>query len=128
MNPSHAIPSFRMAVGAGSLASLGGTDAARSRVDDGKRTEAGDSSGCQGWPAARRLSFANDPANLLAVDGDANQDKGAGDASQWLPPQAGFACVYVVRQLRVKAAYGLWLTPDEHAAAERVLRDCVVAR
>ena len=91
-------------------------------LDDAWRT------GAQGWPASRRLSFANDPANLLAVDGDANQDKGAGDASQRLPPQAGFASVYVVRQLRVKAAYGLWLTPDEHAAAERVLCGCVVAR
>lgn len=84
--------------------------------------------GAQTWPAARRLAFANDPANLLAVSGKANQDKGASDASQWLPPQAGFACVYVVRQVRVKAAYGLWMTPDEHAAAERALRRCVVGR
>ncbi len=91
-------------------------------LDDAWRT------GAQGWPAARRLSFANDPANLLAVSGDANQDKGASDASQWLPPQAGFACVYVVRQLRIKAAYGLWLTPDEHAAAERALRGCAGVR
>ena len=91
-------------------------------LDDAWRT------GAQGWPAARRLSFANDPANLLAVDGDANQDKGAGDASQWLPQQAGYWCVYVVRQLRVKAAYGLWVTPDEHAAVEAALDGCVVVR
>jgi len=91
-------------------------------LDDAWRT------GARAWPASRRLAFANDPANLLAVSGNANQDKGASDASQWLPPQAGFACVYVVRQLRVKAAYGLWLTPDERAAADRTLRGCVVAR
>jgi hypothetical protein len=91
-------------------------------VDDAWRT------GARSWPPSRRLAFANDPANLVAVSGDANQDKGAADASQWLPPQTGFACVYVVRQLRVKAAYGLWLTPDEHAAADRALDRCVVAR
>lgn len=90
-------------------------------LDDAWRT------GAQAWPAARRLAFANDPANLLAVDGQANQDKGASDASQWLPPQAGYACVYVVRQLRIKVAYGLWMTPDEHAAAARTLDGCVVA-
>lgn len=90
-------------------------------LDDAWRT------GAQAWPAARRLAFANDPANLLAVDGRANQDKGASDASQWLPPQTGYACVYVVRQLRVKAAYGLWLTPVEHAATARTLDGCVVA-
>ena len=91
-------------------------------LDDAWRT------GARSWPAARRLGFANDPANLIAVSGDANQDKGAADASGWLPPQAGFACVYVARQLRVKAAYGLWLTPDEHAAADRALRGCAVVR
>ena len=91
-------------------------------LDDAWRT------GARSWPAARRLGFANDPANLIAVSGDANQDKGAADAAGWLPPQAGFACVYVARQLRVKAAYGLWLTPDEHAAADRALRGCVVVR
>ncbi|EUA90423.1 hypothetical protein I551_3131 [Mycobacterium ulcerans str. Harvey] len=28
--------------------------------------------GASDWPAARRLRFANDPANLLAVQGHAN--------------------------------------------------------
>jgi hypothetical protein len=91
-------------------------------LDDAWRT------GAQAWPAAQRLAFANDPANLLAVAGAANQDKGAGDAAQWLPPEVGYGCVYVLRQLRVKAAYGLWLTPDERAAADRALGRCVVGR
>ncbi len=82
--------------------------------------------GAQAWPAARRLAFANDPANLQAVSGKANQDKGAADASAWLP--AGYGCVYVLRQLRVKAAYGLWLTPDEREAAAQALDRCVVVR
>ncbi len=105
-----------------------GPDSAEVQIDHVVALDNAWRTGAQAWPPARRLAFANDPANLLAVGGDANQDKGASDAAQWLPPQAGFGCVYVVRQLRVKAAYGLWLTPDEHAAADRALRGCVVVR
>ena len=84
--------------------------------------------GAQQWPASKRLAFANDPANLLAVDGPANQDKGAGDAATWLPPNKGYRCVYALRQIRVKAAYGLWVTAAEHDALERELGRCVVAQ
>ena len=40
-----------------------------------------------GWTDARRREFANDPLNLLAVDGRQNQAKGDADASEWLPPR-----------------------------------------
>ena len=33
--------------------------------------------------------LANDPLNLLAADGPANQDKSAGDAATWLPAEQG---------------------------------------
>ncbi len=79
--------------------------------------------GAQGWDAARRLAFANDPANLLAVDGGANQDKGGSDAAEWLPV-SGYACAYVVRQVRVKSAYGLWVVPPEARAMRRTLASC----
>ena len=42
--------------------------------------------GAYGWPAAERLRFANDPANLLAVEGQANQDKGDSPPALWMPP------------------------------------------
>lgn len=83
--------------------------------------------GAQAWTAGRREAFANDPANLLAVDGPANQEKGAGDAATWLPPQHGYRCVYALRQVRVKAAYGLWVTAAERDALNRELNRCVVA-
>ncbi|WP_456786289.1 HNH endonuclease family protein [Cellulomonas sp. P5_C5] len=83
--------------------------------------------GAQAWTAAQREAFANDPANLLAVDGPANQEKGAGDAATWLPPARGYRCVYALRQVRVKAAYGLWVTAAEHDALNRELNGCVVA-
>ncbi|MHA7270095.1 HNH endonuclease family protein [Arthrobacter sp. HLT1-20] len=72
----------------------------------------------------QRQSLANDPLNLLAVDGDANQDKGASDAASWLPPSKKFRCHYVARQISVKAAYRLWVTPAEKGAMVNVLGRC----
>jgi len=72
----------------------------------------------------QRVAFANDPANLLAVDGPANSAKGDGDAATWLPANRGFWCAYVSRQIGVKSAYGLWVTAAERDAMERVLESC----
>jgi hypothetical protein len=82
--------------------------------------------GAQQWDAEKRQRFANDPANLLAVDGPLNSAKGDGDAATWLPPSTGYRCAYVVRQVRVKAAYGLWVTQAEHDAMDRQLDGCAV--
>jgi hypothetical protein len=82
--------------------------------------------GAQAWTPAVREEFANDPANLLAVDGPANQEKGAGDAATWLPPNRGYRCIYALRQVRVKSAYGLWVTAAERDALGRELGRCVV--
>lgn len=80
--------------------------------------------GAQGWDLERRTRLANDPANLLAVDGAANQDKGHADAATWLPPNEAFHCEYVAAQVRIKAAYGLWMTLAEHEASRAVLETC----
>ncbi|HWB37614.1 MAG TPA: HNH endonuclease family protein, partial [Rugosimonospora sp.] len=80
--------------------------------------------GAQQWDADTLHRFGNDPLNLLAVDGAVNQSKGAGDASEWLPPNSAFQCRYVARQVAVKAAYGLWVTPQERAAMATVLVTC----
>jgi hypothetical protein len=76
------------------------------------------------WDIRERAALANDPMNLLAVDASANRQKGDGDAATWLPPAKGFRCRYVARQVAVKAKYGLWVTPPEKAAIERVLASC----
>jgi hypothetical protein len=71
-----------------------------------------------------RVAFANDPLELLAVDGPTNAAKGDGDAATWLPPNKPFRCAYVARQIAVKAKYGLWVTPAERDAMARVLAAC----
>lgn len=80
--------------------------------------------GAQQLSPERRMAFSNDPLNLLAVDGDLNQQKGDSDAASWLPPSAAFRCEYVSRQIRVKEKYDLWVTKSEKAAMQRVLSRC----
>ncbi len=80
--------------------------------------------GAQTWAPAKRLAFANDPLNLLAVDGPTNQRKGDADAATWLPPNRAYRCSYVARQVAVKAKYGAWVTTAEKSAMARVLTTC----
>ena len=80
--------------------------------------------GAQSLDADERLAFANDPLNLLAVDGPTNQAKSDGDAATWLPPRRSHRCPFVARQIAVKAEYGLWVTSAERDAMARVLGDC----
>ncbi|MBO1031688.1 HNH endonuclease [Tessaracoccus sp. SD287] len=80
--------------------------------------------GAQQLAPERRQAFANDPLNLLAVDGSSNASKGDGDAATWLPRNKGYRCAYVARQVAVKVKYSLWVTEAEQAAGERVLVAC----
>ncbi|MBT8160256.1 MULTISPECIES: HNH endonuclease family protein [Arthrobacter] len=72
----------------------------------------------------QRQSLANDPVNLIAVDGPANVKKSASDAASWLPANKRFRCHYVARQVSVKVAYRLWVTQAEKDAMRRVLDSC----
>jgi hypothetical protein len=81
-------------------------------------------SGAASWTAERRKAFANDPHNLLAVDGHENQSKGDGSASEYLPPDATFRCSYIQGQITVKSEYQLSVTPAEHDAMAKVLATC----
>ena len=80
--------------------------------------------GAQQWTGRQRQNLANDPMNLLAVDGSANEQKGDSDAASWLPANKSFRCTYVARQVAVKVRYGLWVTQAEGAAIVHVLATC----
>ena len=72
----------------------------------------------------QRVELANDPLNLLAVDGPTNQAKSDKPADQWLPPNVDFRCEFVAIQIAVKAKYELWVTVPEKTAMTEVLADC----
>ncbi|MCD4550115.1 MULTISPECIES: HNH endonuclease family protein [unclassified Schaalia] len=78
-------------------------------------------SGAWEWDEATREKFANDPENLLAVDGPANQEKSAKTADEWLPKNKDFHCDYVKRQVKVKYAWKLSVTNAERDAIANVL-------
>ncbi|MFC7847082.1 DUF1524 domain-containing protein [Arthrobacter sp. NPDC057388] len=80
--------------------------------------------GAQQLTVEQRTAFANDPLNLQSTDGPTNMQKGDGDAATWLPPNKGFRCEYVARQISVKATYSLWVTQAEHDAMARILTNC----
>ena len=80
--------------------------------------------GARLWEAQRRVDFANDPINLLAVSPKANFDKAFRDAASWLPPNEAFRCDFVARQVNVKTVYGLWVSSKEKQAIAEVLARC----
>ena len=80
--------------------------------------------GAQQLPMTTRVNLANDPIELLAVDGPANQQKSDGDAATWLPSNKPFRCQYVARQIAVKQKYNLWVTQAEHDAIQSILTAC----
>ena len=75
--------------------------------------------GARDWTDDMRVRFANDPANLLAVQGKANQDKGDAEPADWMPPNQAFWCQYSVQFVAVLRGYALPI--DERSAG--VLRD-----
>lgn len=85
------------------------------------------------WKQSRadeRVSYANDPYVLMASDGSANTQKGAGvdfTASSnpvWLPSNAAWRCDYMGKRVAIKHKYGLTMTVAEKAQTVSVLTAC----
>ncbi|MGV0791849.1 HNH endonuclease family protein [Mycolicibacterium sp. XJ1819] len=75
--------------------------------------------GARAWDDELRVRFANDPANLLAVEGQANQDKGDQEPAAWMPANRAFHCAYAVQFVGVLRGYRL----PVDARSAQVLRD-----
>ena len=73
--------------------------------------------GARDWTEEMRKRFANDPANLLAVAGKANQDKGDLPPGEWMPPNTAFRCQYAVAFTEVLRGYRL---PVDEASARQL--------
>jgi hypothetical protein len=63
--------------------------------------------GAYDWSYRKRLRFANDPANLVAVAGAANDDKGDGQPALWMPANRAFWCQYGMAFVGVLRGYEL---------------------
>lgn len=76
------------------------------------------------WDAEKRIEFANDPLNLLAVDGDANYEKAAHTVDQWSPSNKDSHCEFAARQVAVKSRWDLSVTQAEFKALADILDTC----
>jgi hypothetical protein len=103
----------------------GGTLTAKSQVQIDHIVPLGRAwaSGAKSWPAAKRLAFANDPDNLLAVDGHSNQSKSDKGPSAWRPA-ARYQCAYAVHYLGSLAKYKLPITAADKTALTAMLGGC----
>ena len=80
-------------------------------------------SGASRWDTGRRLAFANDLAELLAVDGPTNAGKGDDDPAAWRPRKA-FQCTYAVRWIDTKSRWQLAVDRPEKRGLKQMLGEC----
>ncbi|WP_367322590.1 HNH endonuclease family protein [Streptomyces sp. HUAS ZL42] len=71
--------------------------------------------GASRWTKAKREDIANDPLNLMPVDGPTNGAKGDSGPAAWLPPNKQIRCSYSVRFAQVSLKYDLPVTPADKA-------------
>jgi hypothetical protein len=77
--------------------------------------------GAAHWTKDKREQIANDPLNLIPVDGPANSAKSDSGPATWLPPSKSIRCAYSVRFAQVSLKYEL---PVTAADKQMMLRQC----
>jgi hypothetical protein len=80
--------------------------------------------GARTWTDEMRVRFANDPANLLAVQGEANQDKEDKEPALWMPPNTAFHCQYAMQFIAVLRGYGLPVDAPSVPALRQAANSC----
>ncbi|MBB4853582.1 hypothetical protein HNP40_000948 [Mycobacteroides chelonae] len=80
--------------------------------------------GAREWQPAMRWRFANDPANLIAVQGRANKDKGDQAPSGWMPPNRAFWCQYSMQFTEVVRGYHLSIDEQSLKVIKDAARTC----
>jgi len=78
--------------------------------------------GAATWTRGRRIEFANDSVNIVAVEASLNRSKSDQGPDEWLPP-AG-QCGYVARFYRIVKIYQLEPRPAEASWIRSFLADC----
>lgn len=91
--------------------------------------------GAQKLTQQEREALANDPENLLAVDGPENQRKGdglclnkSGCTGMYLPPNEKYHCEYAAKFTEVKSKYNLGLTKGQKETLVPLLEQCAAER
>lgn len=99
-------------------------DASKVQIDHIVALENAWQSGAYNLTQEDREALANDPDNLLAVNGHDNMSKGSKSADQWMPPNTAYACTYASKQVQIKTRYTLTVTTSEKRALADALATC----
>ena len=99
-------------------------DASKVQIDHVVALENAWQSGAYNLTQEDREALANDPDNLLAVNGHDNMAKGSKSADQWMPPNSAYACTYASKQVQIKSRYALTVTTSEKRALADALATC----
>lgn len=75
--------------------------------------------GASDWDAQKRLQFANDPENLMSVDGPTNGKKSDKGPSQFVPPNKAYVCEYLGKFQAVTQKYSLTITSEDQQFIEK---------
>ncbi|MEU1045777.1 HNH endonuclease family protein [Streptomyces sp. NPDC005897] len=78
--------------------------------------------GSSRWSENKREQLANDPLNLLPVEGRANSAKRDSGPATWLPPAKPVRCAYAVRFAQVAVKYELAVTEADRAMMAKQCR------
>src|SRR5699024_7953215 len=85
-------------------------------------------SGAEDWSSEKREAFANDPANLVAVDAGENMSKSDDAISEWYAerdaPSEAAECRYAAQYVDVLATYDLPVTRDDYKLLKKLETSC----
>lgn len=78
------------------------------------------------WDDNKRMQFANDPINLIAVSRDIHDKKRDRGIGSWRPPEESFLCDYAVAWRDVSRKYDLDLFSRDQSRMNTILDECDV--
>jgi hypothetical protein len=76
------------------------------------------------WSKTEKQTFANDVENLLVVQDNLNQSKGAKGPDEWMPPNQAYRCRYVAHFDGIVAKYNLAYLASEKRTIAKMLESC----
>lgn len=76
------------------------------------------------WSPYRKQQFANDYENLLPVEDNANQAKGAKAPHEWMPSNTAYHCTYIQKWTYIKDKYGLAYSTREQRKISEIQSRC----
>jgi hypothetical protein len=80
--------------------------------------------GAKNWSDDLRAEIANDPENLLAVDGKTNSSKGAKGPAEWMPANTDYTCEYSQKFIHIVEKYQLAIEVVDYRVIEQGLATC----